>query len=186
LSAKCCILSKQLCHMHQSARKESTRAAVPQKRARHDNATLIPPQYRLEGIEGSYLCKPCRKYMSSTDAVLKHDKAKHWIMLPTLQRLCDYCGGVPKTPFAWLDHRGDCSLVPKEIRDKINLTGVRCIVDPEHCSFQCLGIGIFMHLNDQHFINLSRFEEDFVETFQALGLVEILGEEDKQKLLQNV
>jgi hypothetical protein len=49
-----------------------------------------------------------------------------------------------------------------------------------------LGIGIFMHLNDQHFINLSRFEEDFVETFQAFGLVEILGEEDKQKLLQNV
>ncbi len=74
--------------------------------------------------------------------------------------------------------------MPIEIRNKIKLVGMKCIVSPETCAARCAGIGMILHLKDEHGIDLNYFEDDFAVFFQNKRLVEILADEETRILPQ--
>jgi hypothetical protein len=86
--------------------------------------------------------------------------------------------------FGWLNHRADCKKVSVEIRSKIKLVGLKCLADAARCKFCCAGLGMLLHLKDEHGIDLRYYEDDFAQFYQARGVVQILAEEEAKALPQ--
>ena len=144
----------------------------------------VPDEYRVLGDESSFYCKRCHKSFTSVPSVLQHEAAKHSAPKKTFYRRCGNCNMEQTTAFGWLNHRGDCKKVPIDIRNRIKLAGLKCIVSPETCTLRCAGIGMILHLKDEHGIDLDYFEDDFAEKFQEEGLVRILADEETRRLPQ--
>ena len=141
-------------------------------------------EYRVEGDDKRFYCKRCHKSFSALAAVLQHHAAKHSAPKKNFYRMCGNCNTEQTSAFGWLNHRGDCKKVPLETRNKIKLIGLKCIANSTTCSLRCAGIGMLLHLKDEHGINLGYFEDDFAEKLQKEGLVEILDDEECRSLPQ--
>jgi hypothetical protein len=140
--------------------------------------------YRVEGDEKIFYCRRCHKSLTTWAAVLQHHASKHSAPKKTFYRRCGNCNMEQTTAFGWLNHRGDCKKVPLDIRNKIKLVGLKCIASPETCSLRCAGIGMILHLKDEHGIDIDYFEDDFAEKIQKAGLVEILTDDVTRGLPQ--
>jgi hypothetical protein len=138
----------------------------------------------VEGNDKIFYCKRCHKPFTAVAAVLQHHAAKHSVPQRTFYRRCGDCNMEQTTAFGWLNHRGDCKKVNLVIRDKIKLVGLKCLASPATCTSRCAGIGMILHLKDEHGIDPGYFEDDFAEKFQAQGLVEILAVEETKSLPQ--
>jgi hypothetical protein len=141
-------------------------------------------EYRVEGDDKRFYCKRCHKSLSAVAAVLQHHEAKHSAPKKNFYRMCGNCNTEQTSAFGWLNHRGDCKKVPLETRNKIKLIGLKCIANSTTCSLRCAGIGMILHLKDEHKIDLGYFEDDFAEKFQKEGLVEILADGEARSLPQ--
>jgi hypothetical protein len=142
------------------------------------------PNYRVEGDEKIFYCKSCHKSLTTWAAVLQHHASKHSAPKKTFYRRCGNCNMEQTTAFGWLNHRGDCKKVPHDIRNKIKLIGLKCIASPETCTLRCAGIGMILHLKDEHGIDINYFEDDYAEKIQKAGLVKILDDEETRSLPQ--
>lgn len=144
----------------------------------------VPEEYRVQGDETSFYCRLCHKSFSAVPAVLQHHAAKHSAPKKAFYRRCSHCNMEQTTSYGWLNHRGDCKKVPIEIRNKIKLVGMKCVASTGTCAVRCTGIGMILHLKDEHGIDLQYFEDDFAEVFQKEGLVQILADEETRILPQ--
>ena len=153
-------------HVGQTRHMESQMARQIEATGRHE----IIDRYRVEGSESSWYCKPCQKAFTSVSAVLQHEKAKHEKVQPKFYKRCTHCNDEQNTAFGWLNHRGDCKKVPMDIRYRIKVTGFKCLAAPGACSAQCMGLGIILHLNDQHGVDLNYFEDDFAAHLATVTL----------------
>jgi hypothetical protein len=140
--------------------------------------------YRVDGDERHFYCKTCHRAMTTWAAVLQHHASKHSAPKQPFYRRCDYCNTEQTTAFGWLSHRGDCTRVPQAIRNKIKLTGLKCIARPETCTVRCAGIGMILHLKDAHQIYVDHLDDDFVARIEKAGLVELLADDVTRGLPQ--
>jgi hypothetical protein len=157
---------------------------IDQTRHMLSRTSGVPEEYRMQGNDKVFYCRRCHKSLLTVAAVLQHHAAKHSVPQKAFYRLCGSCNMEQTTAFGWLNHRGDCKKVNLEIRNKIKLEGMKCMVNPATCSTRCAGIGMILHLKDEHGIDLGYFEDDFAQKFQSQGLVEILGTEETKSMPQ--